>query len=57
MPRLIASLLILGGLSLAAIGCAEKSTSTTERTTSTPGGTTTTTHTIETKKSGENPPP
>ena len=56
MMRYLASVLVLGGLSLAALGCSEKSSATKETEVSTPGGTTTTTVTKEVEKTGDNPP-
>lgn len=58
MKKLITALAGTGLLmmSLAIVGCGEKSEIKTEDKISTPGGTTTTTHTDKIKQTGDNPP-
>jgi hypothetical protein len=55
--KCIAYLLIAGILSLGALGCSEKSSTTKQTEVKTPEGTTTTTTKQEVEKSGDNPPP
>ncbi|HEX3600530.1 MAG TPA: hypothetical protein VHU84_10335 [Lacipirellulaceae bacterium] len=57
MKRILSAILMMGVILVGAIGCAEKSSSTTKKTVSTPNGETQTTNSTEVKKSGENPPP
>lgn len=57
MKQFIASVLVLSLFSAVMVGCAEKSSSTTETKVSTPGGTTTVTVEKEVKQTGDNPPP
>jgi hypothetical protein len=57
MRRLVASTLMLSFLSIGLIGCAEKSSTTTEKTVTTPQGKTTIKTETEVKKTGDNPPP
>ncbi len=57
MKQLFASVLVLSLFSTVMVGCAEKSSSTTETKVSTPGGTTTVTVEKEVKQTGDNPPP
>ncbi len=62
MKRILIVALTVTGLSIALVGCAEKTKVQETKTTSTPGGTTTETKTDEIKKTGEhkdneNPPP
>lgn len=56
MKKVAALCLMLGVGTLGLVGCAEKSSSTTEKKITTPGGTTTIKETTEIKKTGENPP-
>jgi hypothetical protein len=55
--RIMAAILMLGGLSFGVTGCSDKSTVKEESEVSTPGGTTTVTKETQVEKSGENPPP
>jgi hypothetical protein len=57
MKQFFASVLVLSLFSAVMVGCAEKSSSTTETKVSTPGGTTTVTVEKEVKQTGDNPPP
>jgi len=61
MKRILIGVLLMTGLSIGIVGCAEKSQVKETKTTTTPGGSTTETKTDEIKKTGdnkvENPPP
>ncbi len=57
MNRFFQSTVLLSAISMALLGCAEKSATKSQTEVTTPGGTTTTTVEKTVEKSGENPPP
>ena len=53
MKRILASALVLGVMSVALVGCSEKTKVQDKKTVTTPGGSTEKTTTVETKKTGD----
>ena len=57
MKKFLSLAIVLGGMSLGALGCSKEASKTTETEVTGPGGTTTVTEETTVETTGENPPP